>query len=621
MSWTNSAKRGENIIRCVTALMIGGLYLWCVHAAGQKFIWGYKLVEYYDRLAQGLTSGHLYLPLEPSPALLALQDPWDPVQNQSLREHDLALYQNHYYMYQGVTPAIILFVPWRLITGTDVTERFAVFVFCFLGYLFSCALLIRILKWLDVRPPLAIFALLVLALGICQAVPYLLVRVNMYEVPIACGYMCLSAGFYALIRALEPSRRSALWMAGCGLLLSAGIGCRPHLGTAVVIVWLALLVRGIRAGSGVGAFFSRDLIAFTIPAVACIIALGAYNYGRFQNPMEFGLRYMIAGASYTKVRLEGHNILPGCYYLLLCPPELDSVFPYLRLSRQVLQGLPKRYFLEPIAGAFTTWPVALAAVVAPLLWGRTHLLLWALYLVPLSSIVAMSATGLVSHRYTVDFLPELVLLASVVMAVLIARSRGLTRLGVMTVSVALVLYSMAVNLALGIQGPYDEVVQVSPAKYVKLARCFSPVPELRPLLNPRFVVEATFDFTGLENTGAKPLVTAGRLGSRYALYAEAMSGGVVRLVSSTSLTAHNSVFAEVMLAPGKPDRVRVEYSPHDLVMLVFWNDQKVLQHRLPFLITAPAQVEVGEDWTGVDDPPDPFRGSIKVLKRLVTPSK
>jgi hypothetical protein len=86
----------------VAAVLIGGLYLWCVHATGEKFIWGYTLDEYYNKLAQGFTAGHLYLPIEPAPALLALPDPWDTSKNASLRAGDLVLYNRHYYLYQGV---------------------------------------------------------------------------------------------------------------------------------------------------------------------------------------------------------------------------------------------------------------------------------------------------------------------------------------------------------------------------------------------------------------------------------------------------------------------------------------------------------------------------------------
>src|SRR5947207_5451510 len=112
----------------------------------------------------------------------------------------------------------MLFPPWRLIKGHDVSEIFAAFLFCFGGYLFSCALLIHLLACLRIEPPLPLLALFLLALGFCQIAPFLLQRVLVYEVAIAGGYFCLSAGFYFFARALAAQRRRSVWLALAGLL-------------------------------------------------------------------------------------------------------------------------------------------------------------------------------------------------------------------------------------------------------------------------------------------------------------------------------------------------------------------------------------------------------------------
>jgi hypothetical protein len=604
---------GYRAVTVLAVLLIGGLYLWCLSETGEWPAGGY-----YNMLARAFSEGHLYLPIEPDPALLALPDPWDPSRNEPFRAGDLVLYNRRYYLYQGAAPAVMLFLPWRFIARTDMPERSAVFLFCFLGYVFSAALLARLLASLDIHPPLALFMLLVLALGTCQAVPFLLVRVFMYEVPIACGYFCLSAGFYGFLRGFEPARRSWIWLACSGFMLAAAIGCRPHLGGAVVVAWLVLLVWLARARSFRQALLSREIIAFTLPAAVCILAVAAYNYARFGNPAQFGHYYVMAGASYSRQRLDAQNILPGCYYLLLFPPEFDPVFPFFRLGWHVLKDLPQRYFLEPIAGAFTTWPPALLAIVAPwFLRRRPHPLLWVIHLAAVSSILGISLTGLVSHRFTVDFLPELVLLACVAIALFTVRLRGVVRALVVGASVVLVIYSVAVNLALGVQGPYDQFVQANPAGYVKGARFFSPIPRFRPLLNPRLAIEATFEFAAPTIPNPQPLVTAGRFGSRYALYATSIAGGKLTLLSAAGFNAGNTASAEVSFVPGQPVRVRVDYSPRHLLMTVHWNGAAVIRHRLPFLVTASSQVRIGEDPTG--DPPDAFTGRLTVLERRIAP--
>ena len=91
-------------------------------------------------------------------------------------------------------------------------------------------------------------------------------------------------------------------------------------------------------------------------------------------------------------------------------------------------------------------------------------------------------------------------------------------------------------------------------------------------------------------------------------------------MSTTALTAGNTVSAEVPLIAEQAVRVRIEYSPRDRVMSIFWNDQTVIRHELPFLVTAPAQVRIGEDVRGAGGSLFRFWGRITVLERVVRPS-
>src|SRR5262249_41727877 len=126
-----------------SALVMGAVYLWCAQAGNERFEWRHDNGGFYNHLGRALSAGHLYLPLEPSPELLALADPWDPRRNASLGTLDLVLYNRRYYLYHGPTPALILFTPYRLITGHDLPEAFAAFLFCWFAYLCSCGVLIR----------------------------------------------------------------------------------------------------------------------------------------------------------------------------------------------------------------------------------------------------------------------------------------------------------------------------------------------------------------------------------------------------------------------------------------------------------------------------------------------
>src|SRR5205814_8812914 len=135
--------------------------------------------------------------------------------------------------------AVMLFTPWRLITGHDLPERFALFLFCFGGFLFSCAMLLKLLALSGAETGPALLATMLLALGFCQSAPYVLSRVWVYEVAIAGGYFCISAALFFLVRGME-SGRAVYWLAASGAMFGLAISCRPHLGVAGVVA-LAVL--------------------------------------------------------------------------------------------------------------------------------------------------------------------------------------------------------------------------------------------------------------------------------------------------------------------------------------------------------------------------------------------
>src|SRR5262249_45755589 len=142
----------------------------------------------------------------------------------SIKMHDMALFHGRYYLYHGAGPAVMLFTPWLLITGRDLPENFALFLLCFGGFLFSCATLIRILALAGAKIRLPVLSLMLLALGLCQSVPYLLSRVWVYEVAIGGGYFCIAAAMFFLTLGIE-SGRSVYWLGVAGMMFGMAVSC------------------------------------------------------------------------------------------------------------------------------------------------------------------------------------------------------------------------------------------------------------------------------------------------------------------------------------------------------------------------------------------------------------
>ena len=145
-------------------------------------------------------------------------------------------------------------------------------------------------------------------------------------------------------------------------------------------------------------------------------------------------------------------------------------------------------------------------------------------------LLFLAATGFTTQRYEVDFLPMLVLVAVANFGIHIGRSKGIKRVVLQGALVFLIACGAVVNIALGISGPYGEMLKNRPINYVRLASWFSPVEQFRPMMNPAVSVAFQAEFAPAADWLREPLVTMGHQTYGYFLYAD-HSAGKLRLVS------------------------------------------------------------------------------------------
>src|SRR5438552_1240253 len=192
----------------------GRFYLHSAADEQQRLIVTSAPVTYYSQLAEAFRHGQLSLLTQPKPELLALTDPYNPALNAPYRMHDASLYRGKYYLYFGLAPALVLHLPFRLLTGYYPSDAVAVTIFLLAGLAFWLAVFhALIVQWF---PNISLLWTLLggLALAFCSTGPFLLARPAVYEVCLACAYCFTAIFFRALMRALPgaltsgPSRRN-----------------------------------------------------------------------------------------------------------------------------------------------------------------------------------------------------------------------------------------------------------------------------------------------------------------------------------------------------------------------------------------------------------------------------
>ena len=280
----------RSIVAAILLCLVALVQVWVV-SAGTFISWPTHTALYAQQ-ADGFLHGHTYLPLPPSPQLLALPNPYDPRANHPYALHDVVLFDGKYYLPWGPVPALIAAAGCAAIRADhpNFGDQYLTFAFL-LGTVAACACLV----WQIARKSLAKFTLApivvtILSLGLGTPVLFTLARAAVYEQSIVAAQFFLVCGLCAAWQAFSASSKPALWAALAGSSWALAAGSRIALIPAIIALTLLTLYCLHRNRSRLAV-----LCALSAPMLAAAILLGAYNFARFHSPGEFGLRYQLAG--------------------------------------------------------------------------------------------------------------------------------------------------------------------------------------------------------------------------------------------------------------------------------------------------------------------------------------
>ncbi|HZP60849.1 MAG TPA: tetratricopeptide repeat protein [Opitutaceae bacterium] len=419
------ARRGLFLATC---LLVVGFYAWTARPQARQMYGITNPAEaYYNQLVDSFRRGQLNLQREVPPGLAALADPYDPVANQPYRFgnrlHDLSYYKGKFYLYFGVTPVLILFWPYAVLTGHYLFHKQAAALFCAIGFLAGAALLRDLRRRYFPGIGEAVMAAGALALGSLTTVPLMLQRADVWEVAISCAYAMVLLALACLWRAWHAPARSPAWVAAASLAYGLAVGARPSLLFGSVI----LLVPAGRAWQKPAEAGERrwPLIAsLTAAAVVPLLLIGAglmlYNTLRFDSPLEFGQHYQLSGQTETEMQqlFSWRYVEFNLRVYFLQPLSWGGAFPFV--ADPALPAAPAGYLgVDDRLGVLPNIPFVWLALAAPLLWWKRgpaersilRAFAGALILLAGASLLITCFFGGASLRYEVDFVPALVLLA------------------------------------------------------------------------------------------------------------------------------------------------------------------------------------------------------------------
>lgn len=334
----SAGKKGKLVAVCAAALIAVS----CALPMGLSPVYNGEIQDHlsqYELITEAFLSGHLDFQYDYiDERLLAMENPYDAAERERLGVYyywDHAFYDGHYYMYFGVVPVLLAFLPYRVITGQALTGYHVTQLFgaIFIAGVFSLFHLLG--RKFFKKTPFALYLL------ICSAVSYLslwnaVATPALYGMCIVCALGLAVWSVYLFVKAvffIEDENRAIATAALAALLGALEFGCRPTVGLSNLLV-LPLLYHFLKKRKITVKLILKLLLA-ALPYVIVAAGLMWYNYVRFDNPFEFGQSYQLTvtdQSNYGNMFAQfSPSALAHCLYYYLLNLSSPTILPSLGL--------------------------------------------------------------------------------------------------------------------------------------------------------------------------------------------------------------------------------------------------------------------------------------------------
>ena len=336
---------------------------------------------YNKGIVDSIINGKLYLLNDPSEKFMNLKDPYDTFSRKSLSRAedyvwDSAYYNGHQYVYFGILPVILLFLPFYAITGIYLKTEYVVFLFSVFALILLKEILLKIIDkyFKDIPFKIVMLSLIILLSG--SLIIYLNGTPIFYEAAIISGMYFVLQGIWFILKATEDEKVNNIFVfLGC-LFLALSVACRPTDLIASFIILPTLLkifinkLKELKLNSKINLNKEnkkieldkiKDVIKFiisvAIPYLIVGISLMYYNYIRFDNVFEFGARYQLTINNMNKLGSRIFTIPMGIICNLFSIPKIIPNFPFILNHNDILDFNGYYYIENMIGGLFILSPI------------------------------------------------------------------------------------------------------------------------------------------------------------------------------------------------------------------------------------------------------------------------
>ena len=348
--------------------------------------------------------------------IIADRQPW----------HDIAYFGGKFYVYFGVVPALIFFLPVYALTKTHMIMSAAIFIVCCLIVIAAYSLTETIVKKYFPKTNFGACLFASVMLANCTGVLLYIMHPTIYYMVILISVMFVFFGLNFWLKAQitldeRGSNKKACALIAVGSLCMALVaGCRPQFLLAsfliIPIFWDTAFDRGQFV-------FKRNIskyLCVIIPFAVVAAGLMYYNYIRFGSPFDFGANYNLTTNDMPKRGFNLARLVDGIYYYFLQLPYISVKFPYV-MDTKFHSDYIGLTVIEPMFGSslltncFALFIFMFAKVKTQLKAKKLYAVVIMFMLMTLLVACADTEMSAILVRYFGDFLYMLMLGAIIVM--------------------------------------------------------------------------------------------------------------------------------------------------------------------------------------------------------------
>ena len=275
--------------------------------------------------------------------------------------YDTSIYDNKLYLYFGITPIILFYAPFYLITHFFISDQIVYVFVSILIFILQLLILKKFLLYLiqtnilrnNINKYFTITTLIILSL--CNDIPLTYISITIHSIAVLTSIFCQLVAIYLCLLLKNDFSKSKMFLIGMFLALS--IGSRPSSIIILLLIFIFILYMfNIKK-------YWKQYVFFFIPIVFYAIVLALYNYLRFDSVFDFGYTYQFSPL-YQKGLTQNmnHSFTDFMRHVFLNFFHLPT-FTFLN-PLCVFKNYDKVSYFEPMIGSVIICPIIVFLLIA-----------------------------------------------------------------------------------------------------------------------------------------------------------------------------------------------------------------------------------------------------------------